>query len=151
MNIKFFFFILFSIFLSCNNFFYENKIEFDDNEWNKDEQLNCEFEIIQTEASYDIYINFACKEEYKTNNIWLFVEVISPSGNIQKDTIEYYITDNVGKWFGKKRSNFIENKFLYKQNIKFPEKGLYIFTLQHGMRKKDTPLAVSIGLTIRKR
>lgn len=140
-----------SVLFSCDSFFYENKIDFDDKEWNYDELLTYKFEITQPKENYDIYIDFVCTEEYKTNNIWIFLKIISPSGKSQNDIIEFLVTDNMGKWLGEKNSNLIVNKFLYKNDIKFAEAGNYTVILQQGMREKDTPIAVSTGLSLKKK
>jgi len=82
-----------------------------------------------------------------TNNLWLFISTESPAGNLQSDTMMYFVADQSGKWYGEKKGSVINNKFLYKPIIKFPEEGEYTFIIRHGMRNKDLPLIESITIT----
>ena len=142
--------VLILITLSCKNNFYENKLSFDDKKWGGNESAKFEVEIDDTKSRYNILISFKNYKNYKTSNLWIFSKIISPSENIQYDTIEFLISDNKGKWFGETSGDKVSNLFIYKSNVAFPEKGLYYFVLQQGMRENDTPIAESVGIIIDK-
>lgn len=139
------------IFFSCNNDIVvsENK-DIKTDAWEIHDTIIINVPINNNNSFYDVYINIENKESFLTNNLWLFIQTKSPSGNVQTDTIMYFLTDEKGKWFGKKRGKIIKNKFLYKSNIKFPEKGIYKFFLLHGMRKSDLPEVVKAGIVVEK-
>ena len=97
---------------------------------------------------YNIYFDILINKNFMTDNLWLFISAKSPSGNLQSDTIMYFVADESGKWFGEENRTTVKNKFLYKLGVRFSESGEYTFVLKHGMREKDIPLIESIGLTL---
>ena len=153
MNYKLYFIlILFAIVTTLNScdertLYSENKKIISES-WGIADSVIFKATIFETENFCNVFIDVDIKETFLTNNLWLFISVESPSGNIQNDTIMYYIADETGKWFGKEKRPFIENKFIYKPYIKFPDKGEYIFIIKHGMREKDIPMVKSIGITV---
>ncbi len=153
MNYKLYFIlILFAIVIILNScdertLYSENK-EIISESWEIADSVIFKATISETESFCNVFIVADIKETFLTNNLWLFISVESPSGNIQNDTIMYYVADEIGKWFGKEKRTFIKNKFIYKPYIKFSEKGEYIFIIKHGMREKDLPMIKSIGITV---
>lgn len=155
MNLKKAFSILISIILlfgtSCKQgAFYSSSVEFEDKVWDIDENALFSFEVIEPQAKYAIFIDFVCSKQYLTDNIWFEFAVKSPGNIEQIDTVMFLITDEGGKWFGNEKSALVENKFLYKNNISFPQAGEYTVKIRHLMRENDLPQAVSTGITIEK-
>jgi len=141
--------VLTFLLFSCNN-----KITISDSEkinndtWTIDKTIKSEVNIEDISKFYNVFININVKEDFLTNNLWLFISTKSPQGNVQSDTLLFYVTDEKGKWFGNKSGSEISNKFLYKSNIKFPKAGKYTFLISHGMRENDLPKATEVGVTI---
>ncbi|MCF6365742.1 MAG: gliding motility lipoprotein GldH [Bacteroidales bacterium] len=140
---------LFLTLASCNNnvVISENR-KVESEIWEIDEDIEFKAEITDINKFCNFYIEININEDFLTNNLWLFIRTQSPSGNTQNDTLQYYIADETGKWYGTKSGKIIKNKFLYKSNIRFPEKGIYTFNLMHGMREKDLPKISEIGIKI---
>lgn len=144
-----FLFAIIVIFNSCDDeALYSGNNEITSDAWGIGDSAVFKAKISETESFYNVFIDIKINELFLTNNLWLYIFTESPSGNIQSDTIMYFITDERGKWLGKEKGAFIENKFMYKAYIKFPEKGEYTFIIKHGMREKDLPLIESIGITV---
>ena len=144
-----FLFAVIVIFNSCDDeTLYSGNQEIPSDGWGIKDSVVFKATISETENFYNVFIDIEINELFLTNNLWLYIFTESPSGNIQSDTIMYFITDDRGKWFGKEKGSFIENKFMYKAYIKFPETGEYTFVIKHGMREKDLPLIESIGITV---
>lgn len=144
-----FFIITFILFSSCkNNIVASDSQEIKEGVWDIKQTIQLKAKIEDTKKDYKLFINVNVTEDFLTNNLWLFVNTKSPSGNEQTDTIMFYVTDEKGKWFGNKSGRIIKNKFLYKSNIKFPEVGIYSFHIMHGMRETDLPKVVSVGISI---
>ena len=134
---------------SCNNkIAISDSDEIDNNIWAIDTIVKSEVNIEDISKFYNVFINVNVKEDFLTNNLWLFINTKSPIGNVQSDTLLFYITNEKGKWFGNKSGSVISNKFLYKSNIKFPKAGEYTFLISHGMREKDLPKVTEVGVTI---
>ncbi len=149
---NFIYVFIFSVFLiSCKDkVVFENEKEISNGIWEISDTLNFNAPISDTVNYYNIFITVDAIDNFLTNNLWLFISSESPSGNILNDTVMFYITDERGKWYGKKHGDIIKNKFVYKPHIRFPEKGEYKFLLRHGMRENDLPRVSSVGIQIEK-
>jgi len=143
------FILTLSLLPSCkNNIVSSDSKEIEGEVWNVNQLIELEANLIDTQNNFNLFIDINVKEDFLTNNLWLFISTKSPSGNVQNDTLMFYITDEKGKWFGNKSGDIIKNKFLYKSNIKFPEAGIYSFQINHGMRENDLPKVVSVGISV---
>lgn len=98
-----------------------------------------------TNISYDILLCVRHTEAYPYQNMWLFTE-----WNRQKDTIEFYLADDRGRWLGNYSGKLIEMPVLYEQQFIFPDTGYYQFTIQHGMRQQQLRGISDVGIIIRK-
>ncbi len=145
------FFILILILAGCGEqSFYTEKKEFPDGVWNINEPAEFDFEITEPDAGYFVFFDIESSPDYATSNLWLFLDIKSPSGTVQTDTVEYDMADETGKWVGKDEGDIVFTKLLYKANIRFPEKGIYQFNIRQGMRKNQLPLINSFALRIEK-
>lgn len=116
--------------------------------WNIGDDVNLKLNVEDISKFYNLFVYVNVKEDFLTNNLWLFIKTESPSGNMKVDTVMYYVTDEKGKWFGEKSGDVVSNKFLYKANIKFPEVGIYNISILHGMRQMDLPKVDEVGIRI---
>ncbi len=118
--------------------------------WNKDS--SCVFDVNIENASilYDIFVNVRNVGEYPHQNLWLFIQKMAPDSTITKDTINFFLADNRGKWLGSGIGSVYEMPVLYQQKLKFPSLGKYHYEIFQGMR--DTLLLgiSDIGLRIEK-
>ena len=97
-------------------------------------------------------VNFMIRtgSSYPFRNIYLFISTTSPDGKNITDTLEYYLADEKGKWYGKGFGDIHELNLPYKSNVFFPLKGTYLFKIQHGMRIEDLKGVYDFGLRIEK-
>jgi len=118
--------------------------------WNKDSLCVFDIPIADENLSYNVYVNVRNRGEYPYQNLWLFLQKMSPDSTIVKDSIELYLADQRGKWLGSGIGSVLEMPVLYLQNVKFPTKGTYHFKIGHGMR--DTMLVGinDIGMRVEK-
>ncbi len=139
MKHSFWFFSLIFLLFACNKRdVYMHYVHIDKGQWHKDSVMNFDIEIEDTITLYNLYINIRNRSEYPYQNMWLFVETLRHDKLISRDTIEFYLADNKGKWFGTGVGAAFEMPVLYRQNLKFTHKGVYNFKVFHGMR--DTVL-----------
>jgi len=107
-------------------------------------------QITDTIALNNIFFTIRTGSDYPFRNIFLFVSTSAPDGKKFTDTLEYYLADDKGNWYGKGFGDIRELKLPYKSNIYFPMKGEYKFNVQHGMRIEDLKDVYDIGLRIEK-
>ena len=70
-----------------------------------------------------------------------------PVGPLRRDTVEFLLADDYGKWYGQGFSLF-HSSFSLKKRYKFPMEGQYTFGFRQGMRKDSLPGIQEIGLRL---
>ncbi|HJX70355.1 MAG TPA: gliding motility lipoprotein GldH [Bacteroidales bacterium] len=118
--------------------------------WNYKDTLSYYVNIADTSRVHNIYLNIRNSENYQYSNVFLFVSTYAPNGSFLKDTFEIKLADQSGRWFGKGVGNVFSLQVPYKMQIKFPYQGIYLFEIQHAMRKKDLKGIADVGLRVEK-
>jgi gliding motility-associated lipoprotein GldH len=137
---------------SCDNqIIYTDSVSIPGNQWTL--ELNPQFsaDINDTINNCDIQFIIRNSSSYPFRNIYLFVTTTSPKGVSITDTLEYMLADEKGNWYGKGIGDIHELTVQYKSNIYFPNKGTYLFRVQHGMRVEDLNGIYDFGIRILKR
>lgn len=138
-------------FVSCDSQrVFEDNIEIADNLWNADTIVKLEVDIADTTTPNNFYINVRNAEGYPYSNLYLFIKTRFPNGQQSNDTLECVLADEKGQWLGNGMGDIYDNQIPFKRNVRFPVTGKYTFELQHGMRVKDLPLIMDVGLRIEK-
>lgn len=120
---------------------YDRSIEISEKGWHEDSIVVFDDVIISdTISPHNFYINLRHSTDYRYSNFYLFLNTTLPNGRNTRDTIELILADNYGKWFGKGFGHFRENRILVRQNLLFPLKGDYRFTIEQAMREDDHTL-----------
>jgi len=127
---------------------YNYQVSIPESGWHKDTVAVFKSEISDIDQSCHLLLDVTHQKNYEYSNIWFFIDAISPSGHIERDTLECYLAKDDGTWYGKQSGDKIECIQPYKLNIKFPEKGLYKYYIIHGMRDTVLTGVSSIGLQI---
>lgn len=111
--------------------------------WQIDSVAHFEYAITDTHNDYRMLVYVRHTERYPYQNMWLFV-----GDSLHRDTIEFYLADDRGKWLGNKHHGFIEMPVLLEENYHFADTGKYFLTVQHGMRDSILRGVTDIGLEI---
>jgi gliding motility-associated lipoprotein GldH len=104
--------------------------------------------VTDTTQLTDVSFTIRTGSDYPFRNIFLFVTAYSPAGNSISDTLEYYLADEKGNWYGKGFGDIHELNLPYKSGVFFPVKGTYRFEIKHGMRILDLKGVYDFGLRI---
>ena len=149
--INFFFLLGFSLSLvSCNQneiFYHYNSLPAKG--WAKDSLLSFDFTVKDIAPKYNILIQVRHYGTYPYQNLWLFLENKNPKDSIAvKDTIEFYLADEYGKWLGTGVGALKEMPVLYKQQIHFTDTGSYQIKIGQGMRDSLLRGVERIGLRV---
>lgn len=146
--------VLVSVFVSCNkDVVFDESMPIDKDGWNMTERKVFEVDISQKDIVYDykFALNLRNTSDYKYNNIFFLITTVYPDGSItRKDTVECIVANPDGTWKGKGNSNIKDNRFWFAKNVKFPQKGKYVFKIEQAT--KDTLLTgiKDVGLHIEK-
>ena len=146
--------LLFSLLVtlvSCDSsVVFEENLRIKNATWDHNEKAFFEFEIKDSSAIYDLYLNFRHGGDYPYQNIYLFIESRRPSGQIAKDTAQMILADNKGRWMGKGIGDIFDYQFRFKRGPLFPEKGRYYFEIEQAMREESLDNVTDIGIAIKK-
>lgn len=136
---------------SCDtNQVYEKNVEIDDFKWNINDTIEFNVSIQDTLSPHNIYFNVRNTSKYPMQNLYVFIHTHSPNGMLLKDTLEFYLADDRGRWTGSGWGDIYDNQFLYKKNVRFPVSGTYTFKYTQGMRTETLRYISDVGLRIEK-
>jgi gliding motility-associated lipoprotein GldH len=126
--------------------------------WGKDQAMEFAFSGLDSTRAHQMFITLRNDEQYPFNNLFLIVELSAPDGTSQRDTLEYEMADAGGNWLGSGLGSVRKNKLWYRENIVFPDSGVYTVTISHAMRKNGSvegmetlPGVLDVGLQIEKK
>ncbi len=104
-------------------------------------------EISDTVSLHNIYVQLRHTVEYPMSNLYMFVYVKGPTGQMLKDTVNIRLAESDGRWIGKGSGNLRELRLLYRKETRFALPGNYTFTLEQGMRNPTLPVT-DVGIRI---
>jgi gliding motility-associated lipoprotein GldH len=115
--------------------------------WSWEDSIDFLVPIQDTTSAHDILIQLRHTTDYPLSNLYMFVDIKGPSGQTMKDTINFILAENSGKWIGKGVGNLREIAYLYRKNTVFPDTGVYEITIEQAMRLPEVPIS-EIGVRI---
>ena len=133
---------------SCgNNTVYSEFQPIKDRLWDKNNEYFFNFEITDISVPYNVSLQLRNNDNYPYQNIWILFEESKPAGYSVKDTIEYLLADDFGKWKGNGITLY-QNRIPIKTRYFFPDTGKYTINIRHGMRDDKLKGIENIGLHI---
>lgn len=145
-------FVLLVFMTSCSEgWVYSEYSPLTNGDWPMNQTLEFRFDEKQVDTIYphNIFINIRNDENFAFSNLFLITEFEFPDGQTLRDTLEYEMAAPDGKWLGKGVGSIKESKLWFKQNIVFPESGVYTMNISHAMRKNGQVEGLSVleGIT----
>jgi len=145
------FFAIFVFLYSCDSsVVFEDNIKLPENRWEQKNIIEIKTEITDSITPHNIYINVRNAGGYQFSNLFIFFTTQTPSGKMERDTVEIMLADASGKWLGDGLGDIWDNRQLFKNNFRFPEKGTYTFLLEQAMRIDPLPQIMDVGVRIEK-
>ncbi|MCK9617373.1 MAG: gliding motility lipoprotein GldH [Lentimicrobiaceae bacterium] len=120
----------------------------DEKGWKPDAALQFSVEVTDLTALHNFYVTIRNTTDYKYSNIYLFIQTQFPNQKFSKDTVECLLANANGKWKGKGWGKIKDNRFLVKQDFRFPVKGIYTFYIRQAMRDKELVGIKNLGINI---
>jgi gliding motility-associated lipoprotein GldH len=118
--------------------------------WSKDSLLNFDVSISDTLSNYNVFVNIRNTHEYSYQNLWIFINKISPDKSMAKDSIELFLADKRGNWLGSGVGSILEMPVLYQQKMHFKKAGIYHYQILQGMRDEQLKGIHDVGIRIEK-
>lgn len=134
---------------SCNNStVYSDSADLPENGWKKDSAVTFNIPVKDTAADYRLMINVRNNNNYKYQNLWLFIQYQLPDKSIKKDTVECFLADNTGRWIGSGFGSLSEMNILYVPRMRFHQMGNYRYQIKQGMRDSVLTGLNDIGMEV---
>lgn len=131
---------------------YEKNIDFSKNLWLVDSVAQFEFEITESDLSYNLYYNVRNSVSYPYHNLYVRHTLEDSLGNILSSALQNMdLFDPItGAPLGDGLGDIFDHRILAIPNQRFSKNGLYKFKIQQFMRQDSLPLILSIGLRVEK-
>ena len=110
--------------------------------WLKDSVQHFSFPNGDKSIITNSYLMLRVNQKYRYNNIFVIITVTNSNGIILRDTIEYKVADNFGKFIGSKMINIYELSLPHKKGIQLMPKENYFINVEHAMRNADETVGV---------
>ena len=121
---------------SCNNALVFSEFQANpEGSWSRRDAKEFTFTQSDTISKYHLFINIRNDNRFPYSNLFLIADLRFPDGSIIRDTLEYEMALPDGEWLGKGYGSLKENKLWYKENIVFPDSGVYTLQITHAMRQ----------------
>jgi len=143
------FFLFLGLFSCDKNIVFEEYIEVENTNWQKENIASFEFMATDTIIPHNLYINIRNTGGYSYSNIYLFVTMQGPNGGLLKDTVNCILADSRGKWLGKGIGDLWDLRIPYIGGFKFAQSGKYIVSLEQAMRVENGLKGITdVGLRV---
>jgi len=145
--------IFFLAFAACQRqeIILEKEKVFENNIWQADSICKFHCSIADTSTPYNIYFTLSNTNTYRYQNLYMFVTINFPNGITRIDTVDCFLADSKGKWYGKELSGSIfKQKLMYRPKVLFPHTGTYEFKIEQAMRQNHLKGMHAIGIVIEK-
>lgn len=145
------FILIFFSLASCDDsLIYEENQGIDGMKWKASQPISFQVAIEDTLQACNFYFNLRHGEDYAFSNLFVFMKTTFPNGESARDTMEFTLQQPDGKWIGSGLGDLRDNQILFKQNLRFPLRGKYTFSLEQAMRQEELPYISEVGLRIEK-
>ncbi|HBB91979.1 MAG: hypothetical protein A2X22_09415 [Bacteroidetes bacterium GWF2_49_14] len=118
--------------------------------WPVEQIMRFEVTVTDTSNPYNMYLQVRNDGRYEYSNLWLFVTTHSPTGAMIRDTLECKLADEQGRWLGRGSGGRYSLEMPYRYTIRFPNSGMYLIEIEHGMRTSVLNYITDLGIRIQK-
>jgi len=127
---------------------FDEYVTIPDEGWSMDSMAVFKVNIKNNSKPYDVYLNIRNRSSYPNMNLWLFVDVISPSGKKMEQKVDCVLADDDGRWLGDGWGDLYLVEIPYQRTVKFAESGEYTFRIRQGMYDENIGGIHNIGIRI---
>lgn len=118
--------------------------------WKYEDSVSLEFDIEDTTHYYQVFVNLQIHANYAWENFFTKMTVISPSGEVNTESVELILAEKSGKWKGSGLGDIITYQEAVQKRKTFKQSGTYKVILQQNMREEPWENVKSIGIRIEK-
>lgn len=129
---------------------YEQNTLYPDHQWDSKKINIYEFNILDTQSSYNIFFVIRHHNAYHYKNIWLQIDTKAPGDSLSTKNFNLNLADDQKGWLGSGMDDIFDQRIpIYESPIKL-KKGKYQFKLKHTMREDPLQNILSTGIRVEK-
>lgn len=129
---------------------YEQTTTYPEHQWSSKQINQYQFNIADSNASYNMFFVIRHHNAYHYKNIWLQVISQAAGDSIQKQTININLADDMNGWLGSGMDDIYDHRVLMNtQPLKLP-KGSFKVSIQQIMREDPLQNILATGVRVEK-
>lgn len=128
--------------------FYDESRAVDEHGWDMADSVAFDVAVTDTASTFNFLIEVRNSVSYPYANTFFFIRTTFPDGTVAQDTLEYPLADASGRWLGKRTGRYVDTRYYFRRNARFPMQGDYRFAVTHGMRDSAINGLKDIGFRI---
>ena len=134
---------------SCDGTVFSSEYaEVDEKGWLPADSACFDVEVEDTSLIFNFLVEVRNSVSYPYSNTFLFINTTFPDGSVARDTMEYPLADPSGQWLGKRSGRYVDTRYYFRRNARFPMPGNYHFAITNGMRDSAITGLEHIGFRI---
>ena len=138
-----------AVLVSCDgSVFYDQSRRVDEQGWLPTESVDFDVTVDDTNRIFNFLVEVRNSVSYPYANTFLFIHTTFPDGSVAADTLEYPLADPSGRWYGKRTGRYVDTRYYFRRNARFPMQGTYRFSVSNGMRDSANTGLRDIGFRI---
>lgn len=123
------------LFAACDgSVYYDESRSVDEHGWLPADSVYFDVPVDDTSRIFNFLFEVRNSVSYPYSNTFLFIRTTFPDGSYAQDTMEYPLADAAGRWFGRRTGRYIDTRYYFRRNVRFPMDGTYRFAVTNGMR-----------------
>ena len=128
--------------------YYAHEHNVDEHGWDPADSACFDVEVDDTNTVFHFLVGVRNSVSYPYSNTFLFINTPFPDGSGAYDTMEYPLADPAGKWYGKRTGRYVDTRYYFRRNARFPMAGTYHFAITNGMRDSAICGLKNIGFRV---
>ncbi len=128
--------------------YYDEGRSVDEHGWLPTDSVYFDVDVDDTNRIFNFLFEVRNSVSYPYSNTFLFIRTTFPDGSYAQDTMEYPLADPSGRWFGRRTGRYIDTRYYFRRNARFPMEGTYRFAVTNGMRDSAVAGLKDISLRI---
>ena len=142
--------LLLMLYTSCDTkTIYDDNLTIPEETWLSTMPAYFNVEITDTLTYNTLYLKISNTVNYQYQNIYFFITLFFPNGQVARDTVNCDLANNYGEWYGTGMGKTKTLQVPYRKNFLFPYTGNYKFYIEQAMRADTLKGIKAIGLKIK--
>ena len=128
--------------------FYDESRTVDEQGWLPAESVDFDVEVQDTNQVFNFLVEVRNNIDYPYSNTFFFLRTTFPDGSVAQDTLEFPLADPAGRWLGRRTGRYVDTRYYFRRNARFPMPGNYRFAIANGMRDSAIVGIKDVGFRI---